>query len=165
MTRKAQSEISLDDAYRLSFGDRSSSRSGSRQVPHRLNRYERILLERSREQGMLYQLSALRVALLNSYFNFCIAAGRPYVVLSGKPETGIVLTVIDICQPIAAIDPERNKFGIESHLVRTSLQQALTAIELPSLPDSEVKLLIEDAHKFFSAFRHSFLNSCGVCEL
>jgi hypothetical protein len=69
-------KISKDDVERLSKGLRSKSRSGSRSIPHRLNKKERIIFETAKNKGFLkIPICCTRRNVINIYQLWCEATG------------------------------------------------------------------------------------------
>lgn len=71
-----------DEVERLSRGNSTRSKIGSRQIPHRLTRKDRILFEAAKRQGFLkVPASGICPNVLNIYKLWCVAEGRNYVVV------------------------------------------------------------------------------------
>jgi len=67
-----------DDVERLSRGDSTRQRIGSRGIPHRLTQRERILFEAAKKKGFLkLPASGVRQNLVNIYRLWCEASNRP----------------------------------------------------------------------------------------
>ena len=75
-----------DDVERLSRGKPTRAKIGSRQIPHRLTRKERILFEAAQRQGFLkVSMAGIRSNVLSIYKLWCDAEGVEYIVVdSGK---------------------------------------------------------------------------------
>ncbi len=77
-------KVSKDDVEKLSRGQASGSRSGSRAIPHRLNKRERELFESAKKRGFLkLPHSAVRQNLINVYTLWCSAKGIQPIILRG----------------------------------------------------------------------------------
>jgi hypothetical protein len=77
--------LSLDDVERLSRGESSRSRQGSRAIPHRLTKDERQKFEAAKRRGYLkLPLRTPRDNLLNIYKLWCEATGRDFIVQEPK---------------------------------------------------------------------------------
>jgi hypothetical protein len=69
-------KISKDDVERLSKGLSSKSKTGSRNVPHRLTKKERIVFESAKKVGYLkLPANCRRENLVNIYLLWCQACG------------------------------------------------------------------------------------------
>jgi hypothetical protein len=80
MTKKLL-KLSLDDVQALSKGQRSKSKSGSRRIPHRLTKEERVKFEVAKKRGYLkIPLNAPRQNLINVYRLWCEVTGREFVL-------------------------------------------------------------------------------------
>jgi hypothetical protein len=76
------SKPTKDDVDRLSRGKPTRSKSGSRQIPHRLTKKERFLFAAAQRQGFLkVPLSGIRPNLLNVYQLWCEAVGKEFIVV------------------------------------------------------------------------------------
>ncbi len=74
-----------DDVERLSRGQPTRAKIGSRSVGHRLTQKERILFEAAQRNGFLkVPVTGIRPNVLNVYRLWCEAEGRPFIV---KGET------------------------------------------------------------------------------
>jgi hypothetical protein len=76
-----------DDIERLSRGKPTRSKTGSRQIPHRLTQKERILFEAAQRQGFLkIPAAGIRPNVLNIYKLWCEANSKDCIVVDGgKP--------------------------------------------------------------------------------
>ncbi|MCA1754853.1 MAG: hypothetical protein LC641_09200 [Spirochaeta sp.] len=74
----------VEDILKLSQGKRTSRRIGSRAVPHRLNREERMSFDRALKRGWL-SCNGLRSALWNTYREFQHAHGIAAVIHEKTP--------------------------------------------------------------------------------
>ena len=70
-----------DDVLRLAKGKATSERVGSRAIPHRLNQLEMVKFGVAKEKGFLEVPEAHRVALRNTWNNWCEASGNPTIVV------------------------------------------------------------------------------------
>jgi hypothetical protein len=69
-------KLDKDDVERLSRGEASRSKAGSRSVGHRLTQRERILFEAAKRQGFLkLPATGIRDNVINVYRLWCAAAG------------------------------------------------------------------------------------------
>lgn len=83
--RKAKPKISKDDVEKLSRGQATTSRSGSRATPHRLTQKERILFEAAKKHGFLkIPLTGARVNVENIYLKWCEASGVTPVIIRAE---------------------------------------------------------------------------------
>ena len=74
-----------DDVERLSRGQPTRAKIGSRSVGHRLTQKERILFEAAQRNGFLkVPVTGIRPNVLNVYRLWCEAECRPFIV---KGET------------------------------------------------------------------------------
>jgi hypothetical protein len=74
-----------DDVERLSRGQPTRAKIGSRSVGHRLTQRERILFEAAQQNGFLkVPVTGIRPNVLNVYKLWCEAECRPFIV---KGET------------------------------------------------------------------------------
>ncbi len=77
-----KSQLSLDDVIRLSRGQSTRSKSGSRGEGHRLTQKERVLFEAAQKQGFLkIPVVGVRENVRNAYSKWCVAAGVTEVVI------------------------------------------------------------------------------------
>jgi hypothetical protein len=73
-----------DDIERLSRGEPTRAKIGSRRIGHRLTQKERALFEAAKRQGFLkLPVVGLRENLENIYRLWCQATGKEYVVRQG----------------------------------------------------------------------------------
>lgn len=79
---KTTPRLSKDDVEKLSRGEATRSKAGSRGVGHRLSVRERALLEAAKKQGFLkIPLSGARENVRNVYRKWCEATGETAVIL------------------------------------------------------------------------------------
>jgi hypothetical protein len=143
MTRKSTQGLSLDDVERLSYGKRSSSKKGSRRIPHRLNNTERALFERAKAHGHMWSLSALNPALINTYFNFCCATGRLFISIIRTFDGSFDLIVR---HPDEALkDTSSSKFESQSSSINKKFLDILIALKLSNNKFDRWILTFEDA--------------------
>jgi hypothetical protein len=83
--------VSPDDVEKLIRGKASVSRSGSRNIRHRLRQDEVKRLVVARERGFLLLTNSTRVALYNSWYLDCQARGRP-CLYAARSEAGFLVT-------------------------------------------------------------------------
>ena len=70
-----------DDVERLSRGQPTRAKIGSRRVAHRLTNKERCLFEAAQRQGFLkIPVSGIRPNVINIYRLWCLAEGRDFIV-------------------------------------------------------------------------------------
>ena len=70
-----------DDVERLSHGQPTRAKIGSRSVGHRLTQRERILFEAAQRNGFLkVPVTGIRANVLNVYKLWCEAECRPFIV-------------------------------------------------------------------------------------
>ena len=75
-----------DDVERLSRGQPTRAKIGSRSVGHRLTQRERILFEAAQRNGFLkVPVKGIRPNVVNIYRLWCEAEGRPFIIKS-EPE-------------------------------------------------------------------------------
>jgi len=73
-----------DDVERLSRGQSSKAKIGSRRIGHRLTQKERILFEAAQRQGFLkIPITGNRPNALNIYRLWCAAEGRECIIHGG----------------------------------------------------------------------------------
>lgn len=76
-------KLSKDDVEKLSRGEASRSRVGSRNTPHRLTAKERILFEAAKKRGYLkLPKTKVRENLINIYTLWCEANGIEPKIIS-----------------------------------------------------------------------------------
>lgn len=148
MKKHTENTITVDDVYRLSYGKRTSKRVGSRKISHRLNLYERSLLERARKSGMLFAINSVNKAALNTYFNFCTAAGRLYITLI-RQKDAFILTVLPT---IKKKDIKNSKFHNQNIQIQNALQKLLPEFHLSSLERMEKEFSEAEANQFVDCF-------------
>lgn len=74
-----------DDVERLSRGQPTRSRIGSRRIGHRLTQKERLLFEAAQRQGFLkIPVTGIRPNVLNIYRLWCAAEGREFLLKDGR---------------------------------------------------------------------------------
>ncbi|MEI7577411.1 MAG: hypothetical protein WCK51_10990 [Armatimonadota bacterium] len=74
--------LTKDDVERLSRGEATRSRAGSRGVGHRLTVRERALFEAAKKQGFLkIPVTGARENVRNVYRKWCEATGQTAVIL------------------------------------------------------------------------------------
>jgi hypothetical protein len=77
-------QLGKDDVERLSRGESSRAKAGSRAVGHRLTQRERALFEAAKRQGFLkLPVTGVRENVINVYRLWCIASGSACVVRGG----------------------------------------------------------------------------------
>ncbi|KAH7427183.1 hypothetical protein KP509_10G033300 [Ceratopteris richardii] len=88
---------SLDDVERLSRGQPSKAKIGSRAVPHRLNEEERKAYELAKKRGYLVRKFQNReYPLSNTYRNFCDAVGWPNLRIDQRPAGSMDTIIVDL---------------------------------------------------------------------
>lgn len=88
---------SLDDVERLSRGEASKAKIGSRAVPHRLNADERTAYELAKKRGYLVrQFRTRQYPVSNTYRNYCDAIGWPNLRIDQGPAGGLDTLVVDL---------------------------------------------------------------------
>jgi hypothetical protein len=81
--------LTKNDVERLSHGQFTRAKRGSRDVGHRLTQKERVLFEAAKRNGVLkLPLSGLRPNVVRIYQLWCEAAGVPCVILGHERELG-----------------------------------------------------------------------------
>lgn len=76
-----KSQPNKDDIDRLSRGEATRARIGSRRIGHRLTQKERVLFEAAKRQGYLkIPVVGLRENVVNIYRLWCEAEGRECVL-------------------------------------------------------------------------------------
>uniref|UniRef100_A0A7S1Z632 Uncharacterized protein n=1 Tax=Trieres chinensis TaxID=1514140 RepID=A0A7S1Z632_TRICV len=92
----------VPDVERISWGKPAKKKgTGSRGVPHRLNRDERDAFDRARAKGFLeiggsgWRSQRRDAPLMNTYRSLCDARGQPTIVLH-KGNTGMDEVVVDL---------------------------------------------------------------------
>ena len=75
-----------DDVDRLSRGEPTKAKIGSRRIGHRLTQKERLLFEAAQRQGFLkLPVAGTRENVVNVYRLWCEADGREFIVKGGPP--------------------------------------------------------------------------------
>jgi hypothetical protein len=78
-----------DDIEKLSRGQPTRARIGSRRIGHRLTQKERILFEAAKHQGFLkLPFSGARQNVANVYRLWCEAESRECIILGGTNASG-----------------------------------------------------------------------------
>lgn len=73
-----------DDVERLSRGQATRMKIGSRRIGHRLTQKERLLFEAAQRQGFLkIPVTGARPNVFNVYRLWCEAEGREFIVKGG----------------------------------------------------------------------------------
>ncbi|MGL5020091.1 MAG: hypothetical protein ACRDBP_18295 [Luteolibacter sp.] len=73
-----------DDVERLSRGQPTRAKIGSRRIAHRLTQKERLLFEAAQRQGFLkIPVTGIRPNVLNVYRLWCEAEGRDFIMKGG----------------------------------------------------------------------------------
>jgi hypothetical protein len=73
-----------DDVERLSHGQPTRSKIGSRRIGHRLTQKERLLFEAAKRQGFLkIPVTGIRPNVCNVYRLWCAAEGRDCILKDG----------------------------------------------------------------------------------
>jgi hypothetical protein len=73
-----------DDVERLSRGQATRAKIGSRRIGHRLTQKERLLFEAAQRQGFLkIPVTGIRSNVVNVYRLWCEAEGRELVLKGG----------------------------------------------------------------------------------
>ncbi len=81
------SKPTKDDVERVSRGQPTRGKIGSRKIGHRLTQKERHLFEAARRLGFLkLPVTGIRPNVIHVYRLWCEAAGRPCVVKGGIPK-------------------------------------------------------------------------------
>jgi hypothetical protein len=76
-----------DDVERLSRGQPTRAKIGSRRIGHRLTQKERLLFEAAKRQGFLkIPVSGIRPNVCNVYRLWCAAEGRDYILKAAPPR-------------------------------------------------------------------------------
>ena len=88
---KREARLSKDDVEKLIRGQPSKSRSGSRQIRHRLRQDELERLTIARQRGYLLLTQSTRTALRNAWFLDCQARQRPCLYVE-RTTAGFVVT-------------------------------------------------------------------------
>lgn len=77
--------MNRDDIEKLSRGQATKTKIGSRRIGHRLTQKERLLFEAAKKQGFLkIPITGLRPNVLNIYRLWCQATGRDCIVKDGR---------------------------------------------------------------------------------
>jgi hypothetical protein len=77
---EAMARPSKDDVERLSRGQATRAKIGSRRIGHRLTRKERALFDAARRRGFLkIPVSGIRPNVVNVYRLWCAAEGRDFL--------------------------------------------------------------------------------------
>jgi hypothetical protein len=85
--KRIMSRPDKDDVERLSRGQPTRAKIGSRWIGHRLTQKERRLFEAARRQGFLkIPVTGIRPNVVNIYRLWCAAEGCDFV-LKGGPES------------------------------------------------------------------------------
>ncbi len=78
-----------DDVERLSRGEPTRARIGSRRIGHRLTQKERQLFEAAQRQGFLkIPVTGIRPNVVNVYRLWCAAEGRDFIFRGGPVSYG-----------------------------------------------------------------------------
>ena len=73
-----------DDVERLSHGQPTRAKIGSRRIGHRLTQKERLLFEAAKRQGFLkIPMTGIRPNVCNVYRLWCAAQGCDYILKDG----------------------------------------------------------------------------------
>ena len=73
------------EVERLSGGQPTGAKIGSRRIGHRLTQKERLLFEAAKRQGFLkIPVSGIRPNVCNVYRLWCAAEGRDYILKDGS---------------------------------------------------------------------------------
>ena len=83
-TVKSKQSYTIDDVERLSRGQRTAKRIGSRAVGHHLSRFERNQYDLANKHGFMTLNNRSRENLWNIWQKACLARGWPCVILSKK---------------------------------------------------------------------------------
>ena len=76
---------SKDDVERLSRGQATRAKIGSRGIGHRLTQKERLLFEAAKKRGFLkVPTNGIRSNVLNVYRLWCAAEGRNFILKNGS---------------------------------------------------------------------------------
>ncbi len=74
-----------DDIDKLSRGQPTKAKIGSRRIGHRLTQKERLLFEAAQRQGFLkIPVTGSRSNVINVYRLWCEAEGRDFIVKGGR---------------------------------------------------------------------------------
>jgi hypothetical protein len=77
---EAMARPSKDDVERLSRGQATRAKIGSRRIGHRLTRKERALFDAARRRGFLkIPVTGIRANVVNIYRLWCAAEGRDFL--------------------------------------------------------------------------------------
>jgi hypothetical protein len=88
VSKKIMQPPNKDDVERLSRGQPTKFKIGSRRQGHRLTQKERILFEAAQRQGFLkIPAAGIRANVLNIYRLWCQAEGREFVIKKTEVET------------------------------------------------------------------------------
>lgn len=83
---EAMARPSKDDVERLSRGQATRAKIGSRRIGHRLTRKERALFDAARRRGFLkIPVSGIRPNVVNVYRLWCAAEGRDFLTATEEP--------------------------------------------------------------------------------
>lgn len=74
-----------DDVERLSRGQSTRAKIGSRAINHRLTQKERLLFEAAKRQGFLkIPVAGIRPNVCNVYRLWCVAEDRDFIIKQGS---------------------------------------------------------------------------------
>ena len=80
--------LNKDDVERLSRGEASRAKAGSRSIGHRLTQRECVLFEAAKRQGFLkLPASGIRDNVINVYRLWCHATGGTCVIVDAHTES------------------------------------------------------------------------------
>lgn len=83
-------KVTADDVEKLSRGQATKARIGSRSLGHRLTQKERILFESAKKKGFLKcPASGVRKNVIRVYQLWCEAQGRTAVIVEAESETSL----------------------------------------------------------------------------
>jgi hypothetical protein len=151
MTKNFAQALSLADVHRLSYGNRTSSKKGSRQIPHRLNNVERTLFEKAKAHGHIWSLSALNPALINTYYNFCCATGRPFICMMHATDEHF--EVLMQYPDVTLKDTTSLKYEPQTVALTAALLKALAALDITPSTNATLHLSLEAAKHISKTIR------------
>ena len=98
---------------------------------------------------MLFSIKAVNKAALNTYFNFCNAAGRLYVTLIRQKDV-FILTILPTIQ---RKDIKSSKFHNQNVQIMNALQKLLPDLSFSTFVRIEKELLEVEANQFLDSFQ------------
>ncbi|KAI5060243.1 hypothetical protein GOP47_0024663 [Adiantum capillus-veneris] len=167
---------SLDDVERLSRGEASKGKIGSRAVPHRLNADERKAYELAKKKGYLVrQFRSREYPLSNTYRNYCDAVGWPNLRIDQGPAGSLDTMIVDLTTlrleeaNLTALEKEMRQFITEEFSSRSD--QPKEEVEAPSgkvleaITGSASRVEFREAKSGILSFQFSRSDARRLCQV